>query len=135
MLAKICTDMNKPDGQTFLKFDKQEVINFMGDLSVRKIPGIGRMTELELSAMDIFKCKDILEKAVEIFISFTERSSGFLIKCALGIARNIHEEDDDDGIQKSISHSETFKPVYTIAEFKDKIKEVCETLAERVIKR
>ena len=49
MLAKICTDMNKPNGQYYLKPDLDEVVKFANDLHVRKIPGIGRMTELVLS--------------------------------------------------------------------------------------
>jgi DNA polymerase kappa len=56
MLAKICTDMNKPDGQTYLKGDREEILKFMSELSVRKIPGIGRMTELTLSSLDVYKC-------------------------------------------------------------------------------
>jgi len=85
----------------------------MKDLSVRKIPGIGRMTELILAAMDIYKCSDILAKAVEVSIAFTEKTSYFLIRAALGVARCMHEGDDDDGIQKSISVSSTFKPIAT----------------------
>jgi DNA polymerase kappa len=48
MIAKICTDMNKPDGQTYLVPDREEILKFMAVLPVRKIPGIGRMTELIL---------------------------------------------------------------------------------------
>lgn len=48
MLAKICTDMNKPNGQTYLKPEREEIMNFISNLPVRKIPGIGRMTELVL---------------------------------------------------------------------------------------
>lgn len=49
MLAKIGTDMNKPNGQYYLKPDLEEIKNFTDNLHVRKIPGIGRMTELVLS--------------------------------------------------------------------------------------
>jgi hypothetical protein len=35
---------------------------------------------------------------MEIYIAFTERTSYFLIRAALGISRNFHEEDDDDGV-------------------------------------
>ncbi len=41
--------MNKPNGQTYLKPDKEAVLEFSSKLSVRKIPGIGRMTELILA--------------------------------------------------------------------------------------
>jgi DNA polymerase kappa len=70
----------------------------MSELSVRKIPGIGRMTELTLGSLQVYKCKDIIEKAMEIYISFSDRTSSFLLRSALGIARCFHEDDDDDGI-------------------------------------
>lgn len=41
MLAKICTDMNKPNGQFYLKSEKEDIMKFMNDLPVRKIPMIG----------------------------------------------------------------------------------------------
>ena len=69
-------------------------------------------------------------------MSFTERTFQFLIRSALGIARCIHDEDDDDGIQKSISVSSTFdKPVKTYEQFKEKLHELCENLAKRMDKR
>ena len=68
----------------------------MGNLETRKIPGIGRMTELILYSFNIYKCEDILEKAAEIYLSFTEKTYYFLIRASLGISRNFHEEDDED---------------------------------------
>jgi DNA polymerase kappa len=56
MLAKICTDMNKPDGQTFLDSNMIKIKEFMEKLEVRKIPGIGRMTELILNNLGIKTC-------------------------------------------------------------------------------
>eukprot|EP00347_Sterkiella_histriomuscorum_P012843 403367013 len=135
MLAKICTDMNKPNGQFYLKPDKEVILDFMGKLKVRKIPGIGRMTELVLQSLGIETCQQIIDKAPEIQIIFSEKTSYFLIRAALGIARNFHEEDDDDACQKSISVSTTFRPLYKLDQFKDKISEICEDLAQRMDKR
>eukprot|EP00347_Sterkiella_histriomuscorum_P010175 403377318 len=134
MLAKICTDMNKPNGQTYLKPDQQTILDFMKVLSVRKIPGIGRMTELILAQLDIFTLQDVLDKQVQIQIALKERTVYFLFRAALGISRNFHEEEDDD-CQKSISISETFRPLVTLEQFKDKISQLCTELAERVDKR
>lgn len=135
LIAKICTDMKKPDGQTYLPPDTDQIKEFMKKLSVRKIPGIGRMTELVLAALDIYTCADILEKAVEIFVSFSERTTLFLFRAALGISRNYHEEEDEDACQKSISVSSTFRPLSTLEQFKEKIAELCEELSERIDKR
>ena len=75
MLAKICSDIKKPDGQSYLKPDLQVIRDFMTNMSVRKIPGIGRMTELVLASMGIYTCQDVLDKAVEIYLSFTEKTT------------------------------------------------------------
>lgn len=114
MLAKICTDMKKPNGQTYLKADIEFIQDFMRKLSVRKIPGIGRMTELVLASLDVYSCEDVLNKAVEIQICFSEKTSYFLLRAALGISRNYHEEEDEDACQKSISTSSTFRPIATL---------------------
>ena len=56
MLAKIGSDMNKPNGQHFLKADADVIREFMGKLDIRKIPGIGRMTELILNNLGVKTC-------------------------------------------------------------------------------
>lgn len=113
MLAKICSDINKPDGQTFLRGDRDAVVEFMSDMEIRKIPGIGRMTELVLNNLGIVKCKDAIEKSAEISVAFSDRSSQFIVRSALGISRCFHEQEDEDAVQKSISTSETFRPIKT----------------------
>jgi DNA polymerase kappa len=92
-------------------------MEFMNELSVRKIPGIGRMTELILASLGIYKCSDIIQMAPEIYSSFTERTSHFLFRAALGISRNFHEEDDDESCQKSISISSTFKAISKLSNY------------------
>ena len=44
-LAKICSDMNKPDGQFRLGPDGSEIMRFVEGLPIRKISGIGNVTE------------------------------------------------------------------------------------------
>lgn len=39
MLAKICSDKNKPNGQYELPFEGKAIREFMRDLPVRRIPG------------------------------------------------------------------------------------------------
>lgn len=107
----------------------------MANLAIRKIPGIGRMTELILNNLEIHKCKDVIDKAADIFIAFREAAAQSLISNSLGIARYRHEEGDEDAIQKSISTSSTFKPVATYEQFKCKIIELCENLAEQMDRR
>lgn len=46
MLAKVCSDMNKPNGQYYLPPTRTDVLAFIKDLHVRKISGIGTVTVL-----------------------------------------------------------------------------------------
>lgn len=43
MLAKICSDLNKPDGQMVLQTHPTQLAQFVSTLPVRKVPGIGRV--------------------------------------------------------------------------------------------
>ena len=56
-LAKIASDMQKPDGLTVVYPDK--VLEFLKDLPVRKIPGVGPRTEEILHGMTLHTCGDI----------------------------------------------------------------------------
>ncbi len=56
-LAKIASDMQKPDGLTVVYPDM--VLEFLKDLPVRKIPGVGPRTEEILHGMTLETCGDI----------------------------------------------------------------------------
>lgn len=37
MLAKICSDFNKPNGQFVLENDREKILEFLKDLPIRKV--------------------------------------------------------------------------------------------------
>ncbi|WVQ99536.1 hypothetical protein IAU59_006672 [Kwoniella sp. CBS 9459] len=88
MLAKICSDKNKPNGQYEMEFDRGVVTKFMRDLPVRKIPGFGRVTERCLEGLGVETCGDIYTRRVELLSM--DHWFGFrgLCKAYLGIADN-----------------------------------------------
>ena len=47
---------NKPNGQFHLSHDRDTIMNFMHDLSIRKVPGIGRVNEQILESIGIKVC-------------------------------------------------------------------------------
>ena len=53
MLAKICSDWNKPDGQSYMPPDRAHIMEFIGKLGVRTIPYIGGMQETALAQMGV----------------------------------------------------------------------------------
>ncbi|MDQ6574082.1 DNA polymerase IV [Haemophilus haemolyticus] len=56
-LAKIASDMNKPNGQFVIK--PNEVEEFIKTLSLNKIPGVGKVTSQRLLDMGLETCADI----------------------------------------------------------------------------
>lgn len=44
---------NKPNGQFCLPHESKAIINFMSGLSIRKIPGVGRVNERLLESVGI----------------------------------------------------------------------------------
>lgn len=57
-LAKVASDINKPNGQFVIP--PSDVAAFLAELPVRKVPGIGKVTEKRLLANGIETCGDLL---------------------------------------------------------------------------
>lgn len=57
-LAKIASDMNKPNGQYVIRPD--EVSKFIEQLPLKKIPGVGKVTEKKLAELGLFQCSDVV---------------------------------------------------------------------------
>ena len=87
MIAKICSDMNKPNGQFYIQPHREKILDFIGSLGVRKIPNIGGMSETTLNAMGFKTGGDLLSRAHDLKIAFTPHMHTFLIKCGLGIGQ------------------------------------------------
>src|SRR5581483_1452965 len=62
-VAKIASDMNKPDGLTFISPDKVEA--FMESLPVNKFHGVGKVTAEKMNTLNLFTGAD-LKKLTEV---------------------------------------------------------------------
>ena len=60
LLAKVCSDMHKPNGQTLIDPNVDAMIDFVRNLPIRKIPGIGKVTEQVLNAIEVKTCQDLV---------------------------------------------------------------------------
>lgn len=56
-VAKIASDLNKPNGQCTISPD--EIESFLENLSLRKIPGVGKVTAEKLTKLGFDTCGDI----------------------------------------------------------------------------
>ncbi|ORC89806.1 putative DNA polymerase kappa, putative,DNA polymerase IV [Trypanosoma theileri] len=114
-LAKIASNYNKPNGQHDLQLrTREEVIAFMKDLPVRKVPGIGRSTECILQGLGINTLGDVYERRVELCYILTEKLFRFLLAASLGVSGWMdsgNSESDDrttEAERKSVGQERTF---------------------------
>jgi DNA polymerase kappa len=56
MIAKLASEKNKPDGIHIVENDADKVMQFMAELPVRKVPGIGNVMEQILTGLGVNTC-------------------------------------------------------------------------------
>lgn len=130
MLAKVCTDLNKPDGQYLLKITcEQDVRNFLSQTSVRKIPGIGPVQSQYLIGLGINTCKDLYESRDLIYLLFTPSLVNFYLRVSLGISS--HDIDiHDESSRKSLGCETTFKSSNDINFLSGHLRSLAKELSE-----
>jgi DNA polymerase kappa len=111
MLAKIGADVNKPAGQFMAPTSRDGIVNFMSALPVRKIPGIGKVTERVLSdAFNVKTVGQIIERRAELHHVLRLKTFHFLICAALGISSAL-VDSSVGGPRKGMSRERTFHAV------------------------
>jgi DNA polymerase kappa len=85
-LAKLCSNVNKPNGQFYLKPSRSSILSFIRKTPIRKVNGIGKATEYLLAhALDVETCGDLWEKRALVKYLFSEIQFNFLISISLGL--------------------------------------------------
>ncbi|KAH9600432.1 UmuC domain [Trypanosoma melophagium] len=109
-LAKIASNYNKPNGQHELQLrTREEVIAFMKDLPVRKVPGIGPVQDSVLASLGIRTCGAILRQKYKLRYLFTDKTFKFYLSAGLGVATSSADRLRMDRTQKTIGHEFTFR--------------------------
>ena len=125
LLAKVCSDRNKPNGQFMLKPDHQVVLDFVQELPIRKISGIGRVSEQMLKALGIETCRDLYTKRDLLYLLHSPISFKFLIRVSLGLGNtSIGTDSKRKSIGTEVTFSEMSKP--------DELMEMCTNLCQSV---
>lgn len=103
LLAKIACDWNKPDGQFVIT--PEMVADFIADLPIDKIHGIGKVTAKRFHNLGIYTCKDLqLLSISKLNLLFGIRGQKFFDYCR-GIDTR---EVENCRLRKSVSVEETF---------------------------
>ncbi|NXY16079.1 POLK polymerase, partial [Atrichornis clamosus] len=131
MLAKMCSDRNKPNGQYRIAPERQAVLDFLRDLPIRKVPGIGKVTEKMLKALGIVTCSELYQQRALLSVLFSEISWRNFLDISLGLGSTHLEKD---GERKSMSTERTFSEINTAEDQYSLCRELCRDLAQELQK-
>ncbi len=124
LIAKIASDLKKPNGQFEVK--PEAVSAFMNELSVRKLWGIGEVTGQKLEKLNVATCGDMQRLSR---VALQEHFGKFGIEL-YDLCRGIDERPvEPDRERKSLSNEETFpNDLETLMECEEKMPELFEEL-------
>lgn len=126
-LAKICSNMNKPNGQYLLPRERGAIVTFMRDLPCRKVNGIGRVLERELAEVGVKTCGEIYPQREYLHQLFGEKTYEFLISVHLGLGRtNVQPAEDYE--RKSVGTESTFRDMSDPTQLREKLRWTAEEL-------
>jgi DNA polymerase kappa len=126
-LAKICSNINKPNGQFFLASDRQTIMEFMKTMPTRKVNGIGRVFERELDAIGVQTCGDIYAHRQYLAKLFGQKAFQFLMQCYLGLGRTKIQRAEDYE-RKSVGTETTFRELQDPDALRGKLRHVADEL-------
>jgi DNA polymerase kappa len=108
MVAKIASDMNKPNGHCIVPFLRDAIVQFMGSLAVRKLPGIGRVQEALLGGLGLNTLGDVQREMSRVRVLFSGKASSWITRACFGIAETQRAESSGH-VRKSIGMERTFR--------------------------
>ncbi|KAL3063111.1 hypothetical protein OYC64_002820 [Pagothenia borchgrevinki] len=126
MIAKVCSDKNKPNGQYRLPSTREAVMDFIQRLPVRKVSGIGKVSEKMLNALGVSSCSHLGQQMALLSMLFSETAWHHLLEVSLGLGSTHIQRQED---RKSMSTERTFKELSKAEEQFSLCKELCEDLA------
>ena len=132
-IAKIASNKNKPNGQFRVPNDRQAIMDFMRDLPVRNVNGIGRVFERELESIGIKNCGDIFPNRGLLSKLFGEKAFQFLAQCYLGLGRT-RIEPVGSHERKSVGTESTFNEIRSKEEFRAKLRWAADALEKDLIR-
>ncbi|GAQ82213.1 putative DNA repair protein [Klebsormidium nitens] len=127
LLAKVCSDINKPNGQFVLPNERAAVMSFITSLPTRKVTGIGKVAERVLrEVLGITKCGELLERRAMIFALFSNIAFDYYMAVGLGIGGSEAPKEEH---RKSLSTERTFNTISRDADLINKLHEIAASLA------
>ena len=126
-IAKVASDVNKPNGQKTVP--PEEVLQFLEDLDIRKFYGVGKVTAEKMYRLGVFSGKDLKLKTEEYLSEHFGKSGAHFYN----VVRGIHlSEVKPHRIRKSLGAERTFNENISSEIF---MLERLENIAEEIERR
>ncbi|ULN64884.1 DNA polymerase IV [Vibrio gigantis] len=130
-LAKVASDLNKPNGQFVIP--PQDVQSVIDELPLEKIPGVGKVSIEKLHQAGFFTCKDIKESDYRDLLLKFGRQGASLWKRSHGIDDReviIERERKSVGVERTFTQNiSTYEECWQVIE--DKLFPELETRLEK----
>ena len=130
-LAKVASDINKPNGQKTIH--PSQISEFLEGLPIEKFYGIGRVTANKMHTLHIFNGADLKQKSLEELTNLFGKSGAYYFN----VVRGIHNgEVEANRIQKSVAVERTFsEDLSDDQQIKERLEALSLELEERLGKR
>jgi DNA polymerase IV len=129
-VAKIASDINKPDGLTFIGPSRIE--SFMEKLPIEKFYGVGKVTAEKMRSMGLFSGADLKRLTEAELVKHFGKSGKFFYQIVRGIDdREVHPNRET----KSVGAEDTFATdLTTIEELQEELKKIANVIHTRLQK-
>jgi len=129
-IAKVASDINKPNGQKTV--NPEEVIQFLEALDIRKFYGVGKVTAEKMYQLGIFTGKDLKTKPLE----YLDKNFGKSGSYYYNVVRGIHlSAVKPERIPKSVGAERTFSENLSSEIFMlEKLNNIAQELERRLLK-
>ena len=104
-LAKVASDLNKPNGQFVIT--PAQVSDFVKTLPLRKIPGVGKVTEQKLAEFGLTTCEDVQNYDENKLITHFGKFGRVLVERSYGIDERAvvsSRERKSVGVETTLAH-------------------------------
>lgn len=127
-IAKIASDMKKPDGLTFI--GPSRIISFMEKLPVEKFFGVGKVTAEKMKKLGLHTGADMKKLTEAQLIMHFGKPGRFFFKIVRGIDdREVHPHRET----KSVGAEDTFpQDISTLVEMNDELDKIAVVVSDRL---
>ena len=126
-VAKIATDLKKPNGQTFI--GPSQIESFMAKLPLEKFFGVGKVTAEKMKAMGLHTGADLKKLSEQQLVKHFGKPGQFFFKIVRGIDDRPVQPDRET---KSVSAEDTF--AHDLIK-QEEMNEALEAISEQVFNR